>query len=218
MKNAGQISAFGTTKRMRNTPLCLIAVSSYLLTFMFMLSSCSRDRNNPGYSYLSDMSKSEAYKYYSANPVYTDRKLKRITVFGTIPRGFEPYTYPKTIEGQRLAGKELVNPVSNSPENIKIGKVMFDTICSMCHGKSGTGKGYLVTTRKFKRDVTSLVSDYVQNKPDGEIFHVITLGTVSGFMGSHSEQLKPDDRWRIVRYIRTKFQNPVTVKNVSKGL
>jgi mono/diheme cytochrome c family protein len=198
----------GTNKRVRNTAVYLIAVSSYLLPLMYMLSSCNRDRNNPGYSYLSDMSRSEAYKYYYENPVFADKSLKRITVFGTIPRGFEPYTYPKTIEGQVKAGKELVNPVSNSPENIKIGKVMFDTICAMCHGKSGTGKGYLVITKKFKKDVTSLVGDYVQNKPDGELFHVITLGSVSGFMGSHSEQLKPDDRWRIVRYIKTKFKNP----------
>lgn len=198
----------GTNKRVRNTALYLIAVSCIILPLLFMLSSCNRDRNNPGYTYLSDMSNSEAYKYYSENPVFADRKLKRITVFGTIPRGFEPYTYPKTIEGQVRAGKELVNPVSNSPENIKIGKEKFDTICAMCHGISGTGKGYLVTTKKFKKDVTSLVSDYVQNKPDGEIFHVITLGSVSGFMGSHSEQLKPDDRWRIVRYIKTKFKNP----------
>lgn len=201
------MSGIETNNRLRNTVLYLIAVSSYILPLMFILSSCNRDRNNPGYTYLSDMSKSEAYKYYSENPVFADRKLKRLTVFGTIPRGFKPYTYTKTPEGQRKAGVELVNPVSNSPENIKIGKVMFDTICAMCHGKSGNGKGYLVTTRKFKRDVTSLVSDYVQNKPDGEIFHVITLGSLSGFMGSHSEQLKPDDRWRIVRYIKTKFQN-----------
>ena len=56
----------------------------------------------------------------------------------------------------------------------------------MCHGNTGKGDGYLVTTGKFNTEVTSLVDEYVQNKPDGEIFHVITIGSISGYMGSHS--------------------------------
>jgi hypothetical protein len=35
---------------------------------------------------------------------------------------------------------------------------------------------------------------------DGEIFHTITLGIRS--MGAHGSQIRPDDRWKLVQYIR----------------
>lgn len=177
-----------------------------LLTFVLTNFSCTRDRNHPGYNYMNDMAQSEAYEYYSENPNFVNGETAQMTVKGSIPRGFVPYLYQKTIEGQVLAGKELVCPIKDTPENIDTGKVRFNTYCAMCHGESGKGNGHLVTSKKFKKDVTSLVSDFVQKKPDGELFHVITLGSVSGFMGSHSSQLKPEDRWRIVRYIKTKLK------------
>lgn len=177
-----------------------------LLAVIFFQSSCTRDRNHPGYSYFDDMMHTSAYKYYSPNPNFPNGETAQPPVKGTIPRGFVPYSYPKTPDGQKLAGKELVNPIANTDSNINAGKEKFIIYCAMCHGESGKGNGRLVTSKKFMKDVTSLVSDYVQNKPDGEIFHVITLGSVSGFMGSHSSQLKPDDRWRIIRYIKTKLK------------
>lgn len=174
---------------------------------LFVTSSCSRDRNHPGYSYMNDMADSKACEYYSENTNFANGATAQFTVKGSIPRGFVPYTYPRTTEGQVQAGKELICPVKDTPENIDTGRVRFNTYCAMCHGKSGKGNGHLVTSKKFQKDVTSLVSDFVQKKPDGELYHVITVGAVSGFMGSHSSQLKPGDRWRVVRYIKTKLKD-----------
>lgn len=183
--------------------------AGYLLsaTILFIMLSCTRDRNHPGYSYFLDMSESSAYGYYSENPNFSDCATARMSIKGSIPRGFIPYSYPKTTEGQALAGKELVCPVEDTQADIDTGRIRFNTYCAMCHGETGKGDGFLVTSGKFKKEVTSLVSDFVQNKPDGELYHVITMGSVSGFMGSHRAQLKPDDRWRIVRYIKTKLKN-----------
>jgi hypothetical protein len=49
----------------------------------------------------------------------------------------------------------------------------------------------------------ALNDDYVQSKPDGEIYHVISLGSASGLMGPHAAQIRPENRWKIIHYIRT---------------
>ncbi|OFX59088.1 MAG: hypothetical protein A2046_04515 [Bacteroidetes bacterium GWA2_30_7] len=182
----------------------LLALSFFLSSFF--MTSCTRERNSPGYYYFNDMTPSIPYDYYSENPNFKTGETAQMTVKGSIPKGFVPYSYPKTADGQKLAGLELICLIKDTPENIDTGRVRFNTYCAMCHGEKGDGKGNLVTTKKFNKDVTSLVGDFVQKKPDGELFHVITLGSVSGFMGSHSAQLNPDDRWRIVRYIKTKLK------------
>ena len=169
---------------------------------MVLIASCSRDRNRPGHAYFFDMSESGAYEYYSENPNFQNGMTAQQPALGSIPRGVVPYQYPRTEDGQKRAGLELVNVISNSPEEVLKGKEKFEFYCAMCHGLQGKGDGYLVTTKKFRKDIPSLVGDFVQNKPDGELFHVITQGSVSGFMGSHSWQLLPDDRWRVVRYIK----------------
>ena len=46
----------------------------------------------------------------------------------------------------------------------------------------------------------SLVSEEAVNLRDGEIYHSITLGF--GGMGAHGSQIRPDDRWKLVLYIR----------------
>lgn len=181
-----------------------------LLIFYFLLlnSGCKRDRNHPGYAFMDDMVHSVAYKYYSENNNFTDDNTAQPDVKGTIARGADlPFPYFKTIDEQKRVGKELVNPISYTPEDLKIGKEKFITYCSMCHGVKGKGDGIIAKNKKFNKPVTSLVADYVQKKPDGELFHTITLGSVSGFMGSHSAQLNSIDRWRIIKYIKTELKN-----------
>ncbi len=190
---------------MQNKFRDIVSIAALLLLLIF--SACSREnRNHPGYTFFYDMTSSEAYEYYSENPNFTDGKTAQPPVPGTIPRGAIPYQYKRTDAGQKQAGAELKNPLSATKNDLEIAKEIYELNCSMCHGSAGKGDGYLVTSGKFTTDVTSLVDDFVQGKPDGEIFHVITLGSVSGFMGSHSAQVKEEDRWRLVSYIRNKLK------------
>jgi len=47
---------------------------------------------------------------------------------------------------------------------------------------------------------------------DGEIFHTITLGIRS--MGAHGSQIRPEDRWKLIIYIR-KLQEEGNKANLS---
>jgi len=175
-----------------------------LAAVMFMLVSCNHDRNQPGYAYMPDMYYSEPYDAYTANPLFRDSLTMQTPVKGTIARGHQPaYMYKaKSFEDQVRAGVELINPIPVTAETIAKGKEQYGIFCISCHGEKGDGKGFLYTSQRFSAQPTSLIGDLVKNKPDGEIYHVITLGTLSGLMGPHGSQVKPENRWKIIHYVR----------------
>jgi mono/diheme cytochrome c family protein len=123
-------------------------------------------------------------------------------VKGTVPREMIPYQYGKSFQEQVRAGEELVNPLTASEENLKRGKEQYEIFCMGCHGKTGMGDGHLVASGLFTAKPISLTGDYMKNKPDGEIYHVITMGSISTLMGPHGPLIKPEDRWKIVLYVR----------------
>jgi mono/diheme cytochrome c family protein len=175
-----------------------------LAAIALFLVSCNHDRNQPGYAYMPDMYYSQSYEAFTANPVFKDSLTMQTPVKGTIARGHEPqYAYKaKSADDQKLAGLELVNPIPVSQEVLAKGKEQYEIFCIMCHGEKGDGKGYLFTSKRFPAQPTSLISDQVKTKPDGEIFHVITVGSLSGLMGAHGSQISPENRWKIVHYVR----------------
>jgi mono/diheme cytochrome c family protein len=174
-----------------------------LLLSMILLASCNKDKNHPGYVYFPDMYYSPAYKSYSSNPVFADSMTMRIPVEGTVPRGYMPYPYqPKSFEDQQAAGLELMNPIEMNEQVLAEGKRQYDIYCKICHGEFGNGDGHLYASGLFIAKPTSLIEDYVQSKPDGEIYHVITVGSLSGLMGPHGGQIIPDKRWKIIHYVR----------------
>lgn len=179
-----------------------------LLGLLIIVSSCNHDKTHPGYAYMPDMYYSEAYNANSENPVFRDSITNQMPVPGTIARGKMPYPYqPKNFSDQIAAGNELKNPVTANPKNLVEGKVKFEIFCMICHGELGDGNGYLYTSKKYAMKPTSLIDSYVQNKKDGELFHVITVGSLSGLMGAHGSQISAEDRWKIITYIRNDLAN-----------
>ncbi|NJO90527.1 MAG: cytochrome c [Chloroflexia bacterium] len=175
-----------------------------------VLSSCAHDRNTPGYQYFDDMVVSSAYETDSENPFFKDGKTNQSPVEGTIARGQIPYAYKAmSADEQTRAGVELKNPIAKTEESLKQGKAQFDIYCVICHGTGGKGDGTIVANGKFTAKPIDLTSDRVQNFADGEIFHIITTGSVSGLMGAHGPQIKVDNRWMIVDYIKNGLSTKV---------
>jgi len=155
-----------------------------------------------------DMYYTKFYKAYSPNPVFKDSMTNQLPVEGTVSRGHMPFPFATKTIGDRavnqtLAGLQLTNPIDYSDESVSKGKRLFNIYCKVCHGKTGAGDGYLYTSGLFPAKPTSLIDSYVQNKPDGEIYYVITAGSISGLMGPHGTQVTPDERWMIINYIRS---------------
>ena len=176
-----------------------ICISSLFLSVL-ILWSCDRQRNMRGYDFIPDMVYSRAYETYSKNPNFNDSSTMRVPVPGTVPRGIIPFRYTNDTASRIKAGKELVNPFLPTEDVVARGKLIFTTFCIHCHGAGGAGDGYLFTSGLYPLQPKSLSGEAAGKLKDGEIFHTITLGIRS--MGAHGSQIKPEDRWKLIQYIR----------------
>ncbi|WP_430811481.1 MULTISPECIES: c-type cytochrome [unclassified Carboxylicivirga] len=167
---------------------------------LLLLTACDKDRNKPGYSYFPDMEQSQAYETYTSNPNWANGRTNQLPVEGTVPREMVPYDFEKTEVNRIWAGQELVNPYAHDANVLAEGKRLYDIYCLHCHGGLGDGKGHLYTSQKYLFLPADLNSEKIRNNPDGEIFQVITVGY--GVMGAHGAQILPEERWKIITYIR----------------
>jgi len=173
---------------------------SVILLAGIILMSCDRQKNMRGYDYIPDMVYSQAYETNSQNPNFKDSMTMRVPVSGTVPRGFLPFRYTIDSLSWVKAGNELVNPFTSTDDVIARGKLIFTTFCIGCHGAKGRGDGQLYSSGLYPLKPKDLTSAPIAILKDGQIFHTMTLGF--GSMGAHGAQIKPDDRWKVVLYVR----------------
>jgi mono/diheme cytochrome c family protein len=97
-----------------------------------------------------------------------------------------------------------------------LGRLKFNTSCSVCHGFAGDGDG-LVSRRALQlaegywTPPTNLHESRVREQPVGKVFDTITHGR--GKMGGYGPALTPKERWAIVLYIRALQRS----RNASEG-
>jgi len=163
---------------------------------MLVGTACS-SRKQRAYEYMPDMARTPAYKSFSANPITWDGLTLQKPAPNTIARGYQPFHYGATPQEAERAGRELQNPVAVTPVTLAEGKRLYETFCFVCHGARGQGDGPLVPKIP---NPPSYTSNRLIAMPDGQIFHVITMG--SGKMPSYASQISSDERWRIINYIR----------------
>ena len=186
----------------------------------FVVASCASRGNDTGVEYAPQMYHSVPYEglsqikdkeagrwltsqeegaaeFYTSNPNNPNEMNMRVTVPNTVRRGEAlPYRIPK--DSLELAARTLKNPLDSSAAVVAEGKVLFGRYCLHCHGEQGLGDGLV---GKVFKGVTPYNSRAVKDKPEGHIFHVITMG--KGRMGSHASQVSVNDRWKIVRFVQT---------------
>ncbi len=185
-----------------------------LFTLVFV-SSCDKNRNKPGYSYFPDMEQSQAFETYTANPNWENGRTNQLPVDGTVPREMIPFDFEKTDVNRTWAGQELINPYAGDASAVDEGHRLYNIYCLHCHGEMGDGNGHLYTSQKYLFKPADLNSEKIRTHPDGEIFHVITVGF--GVMGAHGAQVLPDERWKIVTYIREKLHVQADTMIVEKS-
>ncbi len=168
------------------------------------LVSCNRKKTDPGYIFYPDMAYSQAYETYSENPNFSDNMTLRKPVEGTIPRGYMPFPYEKTLNDMALAGQELTNPFEATEEVLERGALVYERNCKQCHGVLGDGQGHLYTSKRYPYPPASLINDKMKAKPMGEMYHQVTLGY--GIMGAQGPILRPEDRWKVLTYVRYELQ------------
>jgi mono/diheme cytochrome c family protein len=192
----------------------VIAAGCLALSLGFI--SCSGAHgDDPGHSYMPDMYYSRAYESYNYNDVGGELDtLKRrgitytgLPVPGTVARG-EMLSYHLTNDSAGLnaanALKSPLDSVTAAPASMKEAERIYLVNCGICHGPKLDGDGPLWNggNGPFPVAPRNLTDDYTKKLTDGHIFHVITYGIRS--MGSYASQLNPQQRWWVIKYIRSK--------------
>jgi len=165
-----------------------------------ILLSCDRQPRMRGYDFIPDMVYSQAYETYSQNPNFQDSMTMRVPVGMTVPLGIIPFRYTIDSLSRQKAGNDLTNPFLPTDTIVEEGKLVFTTFCIGCHGADGRGDGQLYTSGLYPLKPREISGKPTSDLKDGQIYHTITLGF--GSMGAHGAQVKPDDRWKTVLYVR----------------
>lgn len=105
------------------------------------------------------------------------------------------------------------NPIKSTKDSIEVGKKLFDSQCTMCHGEKGDGKGDLAVERGWQ------VVDFTDAKAmkehsDAELFFCLTKGRAH--MPGQENRLKDEQKWHIVNFIRS-LAAPVNEKSPQKS-
>jgi mono/diheme cytochrome c family protein len=136
-------------------------------------------------------------KTYAMSDFYTDLRSERPPVEGTVARGqLHEDTYFYTGKIGANPGDYMPFPVTE--DVLKRGRERFNIYCAPCHSRLGDGNG-MVPSRGYKHPPT-YHQDRLRKAPLGYFFDVMTNGF--GAMPDYAAQIPPDDRWRIVAYIR----------------
>ncbi len=161
------------------------------------LIGCPATPEQPGWVFLPDMFRSVSYHAYEPNPILARAQTLQLPPEGTVPTEHGPFPYAPGPEEAQRAGREWRNPMAATAANLQRGRKVYETICIVCHGPRGEGDGPIIG--RFPNP-PSLLAARAKGLPDGQVFHIITLG--QGIMPSHATQVRPDDRWRVILYLR----------------
>jgi cytochrome c len=146
-----------------------------------------------------------AYDYDTPNPNFKSGQTAQLPPAGTTPVGYDKMEeFPNSMEGYQAASAGLRNPFPVNNTTLNEGKVLYNHMCSHCHGVTGQGDGDVVKVGGFPPPPSyskgnSSRGGAMKDLTDGKIFHTITYGV--NLMGPHRTQLSPAERWKIVMYV-----------------
>ena len=190
----------------------LIAAGIFCLTLGFV--SCGGAHgDDPGHAYMPDMYYSRAYETYGYNDVegeYDSLKRRGINytgmpVPGTVARG-DMISYHLTNDSAGLESanslKSPLDSVAATADKMKEAQRLYLVYCGVCHGEKLDGNGPLPAGGAYAPVPANFTLPNIKALSDGHYFHVITYGIRS--MGSYASQLTPEQRWWVIKYLRSK--------------
>jgi mono/diheme cytochrome c family protein len=143
-----------------------------------------------------------------------------------VRRGFSALAAPSAVEelaattARKLAlpseYRQLRNPITPSPENIRAGMEHFADHCATCHANDGGGQTFF--GKGLYPKPPDMRAAATQNKSDGELYYTIENGVRLSGMPAFSKVHTPEKTWRLVLFIRHLPQITPEELNDMKGL
>jgi mono/diheme cytochrome c family protein len=146
-----------------------------------------------------DMADESHAKPMEPSAFFSDGKLARPLINGTVPRGHKTIAdplYAVTNAPPALETAGFAFPIT--PQHLERGREQFTIFCAPCHGALGDGHGMIVQ-RGFPRP-PSYYEKRLRDAAPGHFFNVISHGY--GAMYSYGDRIGEDDRWKVVAYVK----------------
>jgi cytochrome c553 len=161
-----------------------------------------------------DMHQAPRYDPLEQSDFFADQRASRPLVEGTVARGqlrADKVLYTgKGPDGAFVARMPM--PVTRAL--LERGQDRFNIYCSPCHAATGEGNGMIV--QRGLKQPPSFHIDRLRQERDGYFYDVMTNGF--GVMQDYAAQLKPEDRWAVVAYLRAlQFSRRATVADVPEA-
>lgn len=193
MTNKNEITSLMTTKNI----LKIACLSGAALVF----ASCrGQISEKPPIHPNLNMDQQPRVEAQETNEFFQDKRSMRQPVEGTIARGLkkEDTEYYEGVDNNGDWIAEI--PVEVTKELLYRGQDRYDVYCSVCHGGTGDGNGIIMTGGYGYVPAPSYHQERLREASDGEIYSAIYNGVRT--MPSYASQIKVEDRWAIVAYIR----------------
>jgi mono/diheme cytochrome c family protein len=175
----------------------------------FGVSSCRQDmHDNPRYEAYEDgadrqlpegtVARGALDLNPSAPKIESGQAAKPQSVVATAAgAGAQPATASTPTPQTAPAGEDGF-PFKVTREILDRGQSRYEISCAPCHGKLGDANGMIVL-RGFRRP-PNYTEERLLKAPSSYFYDVITNGF--GAMSSYGDQLTPEDRWKVIAYIR----------------
>jgi hypothetical protein len=169
-----------------------------LLGTTLMAASCFQGQptNNSPIHLILNMDDQEKVEPFEKNTFFADESGMRMPAPGTIARDDAITTIAEATY------HTMPNRLPLSASVMERGKQRYEIYCQPCHGAVGDGKGIVAQRGMTLGFVppTNFHTDDMRKRADGHFYHVITNGIRN--MQPYAYQIKENDRWAIVHYVR----------------
>ncbi len=184
----------------------LVATLLAVIPPAVILAARATNKTEPPIHPIGNMDWQPKIKPQRPNPLFVDDRGSRLPVVGTIARGElfdDEHLYRGVVEEEWAT--TFPEQVAINEETMRRGQERFDIFCSVCHGKTGDGKGmvHLRATERQEpnwRPPSSLHDGPIRQQPIGQLFNTITNGVRN--MPAYGSQISVEDRWAILLYVR----------------
>ena len=175
-------------------------ISAILLLSLLLFSCRGQKTDQPPVRTHFNMNFQERFNSQQENRFFEDGMAMRAPVEGTVARGLLRHD-TALFEGVDDAGDYITEiPFDLTRDFLYRGKERYDIFCQACHGATGDGQGIIMTGGYGYVPAPTFHRTESRDMPAGEFYSAIANGIRT--MPSYATQIKVEDRWAIVAYIR----------------
>lgn len=183
-------------------------LASLLLLSLLLMACRGQKTEKPPISPQQNMQFQDRFNAQEENPFFDNNMAMRAPVEGTVARG-NLRDDTALYEGRNESGEFVTEiPMDVTKSFMYRGKERYDIYCAPCHGQTGDGQGIIMTGQYGYVPAPSFHREASYEMPAGQFYSAISEGIRN--MPAYDSQIKVEDRWAIVSYIRA-LQNSQNV-------